>query len=209
MMIILMLFISSLFVNPDGWKLEKDKDGIKVYTRLTDGRKIKEFKAVTRINSSLTSVVALVRDSDAAKDWYNHVESGTPIKVFDEKSSIVHLKLNFPFPATDRDLVAKFDYAQDKDTKIVTSSVIGVPDYIPEGNDYIRIKQLEGSWKFTPIEENVIEVQYQFYADPGGGLPVWVINMFIVDDPYKSLKRMQGFVQQDKYQSAVIGFIEE
>lgn len=117
--------------------------------------------------------------------------------------------MNFPFPATDRDLVAKFDYSQDKDTKVVTSSVIGMPDYIPEVRNYIRIKQLEGSWTFTPVEQNLIEVQYQFYADPGGGLPVWAINMFIVDDPYKSLKRMQDFVQRDKYQAAVIDFIED
>lgn len=73
----IMIFLSSLLVQSDGWKLEKDKDGIQVYTRLTEGRKIKEFRAVTRVNASLTSVVALVRDADAAKDWYNHVESGT------------------------------------------------------------------------------------------------------------------------------------
>ena len=193
----------------DQWKLEKDKNGIRVYTRLTEGRKIKEFKAITRVKSSLTSVVALVRDADAAPEWYNHVESGEPIKIFDEQSSIVHLKLDFPFPATDRDLVARFDYSQDPDTKIVRSTVIGVHDYIPENDGFIRIRELEGSWKFTPLEDGMVEVEYQFYADPGGNLPVWAVNMFIVDDPYKSLRRMQEFVDQDKYRNATIGFITE
>ncbi len=155
--------------NSNGWKLEKDKNGIQVFTRLTKGRKIKEFKAVTRINASLASVVALVRDADAAHEWYNHVKSGEPLKIFNEKSSIVHLILDFPFPAADRDFVAKFDYSQDPNTKIVTSRVVGIPDYIPKKDSFIRIRHLEGSWTFTPLEEDLIEVEYQFYADPPRG----------------------------------------
>jgi len=191
------------------WKLAKDKDGIQVYTRLQEGRKIKEFRAVTVIKASLSSVVALVKDAEVAPEWYNHVRSGKPIKVFDEQRSIIYLELDFPFPATDRDMVARFEYTQDPETKVVRSVVEGMPDYIPEKKGIIRITELEGSWTFTPLPDNKVKVEYQFYADPGGNLPVWAVNMFIVDDPYKSLRRMQEFVEKEKFRNATLDFITE
>ena len=44
---------NSLFAS-ESWELEKDEDGIKVYTRMTDKSDVKEFKAVTTINADKT-----------------------------------------------------------------------------------------------------------------------------------------------------------
>lgn len=194
---------------PSEWKLEKDKDGIQVYTRVKEGYKLKEFKAITTLDVNINSAVALVRDQEVVHEWYNHVKSGESVEELDERRSIVYLHLDFPFPATDRDLIAKFDYSQDPETKVVNSVVVGVPDYLPEQDGLIRMKELAGSWKFIPLGQDRVQVEYQFYADPGGNLPVWAINMFIVDDPYKSLKRMQNYVKKDKYKDARFDFIKD
>ena len=206
---ILLISFVGLNSSDKEWKLEKDKDGVKVYTRPHEGSKIKEFRATTILEASLSSAVALVRDAEVTPEWYNHVKSGTPVKIFDEKRSIVHLELDFPFPATDRDIIAKFDYSQDPDTKIVSSVVVGVPDYLPETDGIIRVREIEGSWTFIPLGDNQVQIEYQFFADPGGGLPSWMVNLFIVDDPFKSLKRMQKFVKKEKYQNASFEFIVE
>ena len=50
------------------WELAKDKQGVKVYTRKVDGIDFKECKGVITIKTSLTSLVALVSDANAAPD---------------------------------------------------------------------------------------------------------------------------------------------
>ena len=79
-----------LFVNPDDtdWKLEKNKDGIQIYTRLKQGYRIKGFKAVTTLDVKLESAVALVKDSEVVHEWYNHVKSGEPVEEFDFEEDV-------------------------------------------------------------------------------------------------------------------------
>jgi len=60
--------------------LEKEKDGVKVYTRVPAGEIYKEFRASTILKSTLTSAVALLGDIQAAPGWYTRVKQGKFLK---------------------------------------------------------------------------------------------------------------------------------
>ena len=72
----------------------------------------------------------------------------------------------------------------DKGVKIFWT---GKPNYIPQKKGITRIEEATGSWIFIPVSKNKIMVKYQFVADPGLNIPNWIINLFIVNGPYKTL----------------------
>lgn len=53
------LIVSSIFAE-GSWELEKNSNGIKVYTRVTSTSPIKEFKAITTINSDKLRISNIV-----------------------------------------------------------------------------------------------------------------------------------------------------
>ncbi|MDA0195083.1 MAG: START domain-containing protein [Bacteroidetes bacterium] len=208
---VLLLSLSSLqgYSQNDGWDLEKNKDGVKVYTRIPAGEIYKEFRAVTTLESTLSSAIALLGDMQAAPDWYAHVKQGKVLKKYNSLQSMVHIELDLPFPADDRDLVALFDFTYDSETGIAKATVTGEPNFAPNLEKSIRIPRLNGFWEFIPIGDTQTEVHYQVFSDPGGNLPIWIFNSMIADDPFRSLRNMQSLVKLEKYQNATIDFITE
>lgn len=67
MIISLSLITSSLLA--DEWKLRKDKNGIKVFTRDVEGSKFKEFKAIVEIKTSMSTILSVFDDVDAYDKW--------------------------------------------------------------------------------------------------------------------------------------------
>jgi hypothetical protein len=52
-----------------------------------------------------------------------------------------------------------------------------------------------------------VEVTYEVHADPGGNLPAWVINMFLVDTPFNDLKNLQKQALLPKYANRKFDFL--
>jgi len=39
--------------------------------------------------------------------------------------------------------------------------------------------------------EKEISIRFQYYADPGGDIPAWLVNSFIEKTPYKTLLNLR------------------
>ncbi len=55
----------------------------------------------------------------------------------------------------------------------------------------MRVTQVDGFWKFTPKGAGQIEVTYQVHTEPGGDVPSWLANKFVVDAPFNTLKALK------------------
>jgi hypothetical protein len=53
------------------------------------------------------------------------------------------------------------------------------------------VAQVDGFWKFTPKGADQIEVTYQVHTEPGGDVPSWLANKFVVDAPFNTLKALR------------------
>jgi len=51
------------------WKLGLDEESIQIYTRDAAESNFKEFKGITKLKTSLNSIVSLLEDADACKQW--------------------------------------------------------------------------------------------------------------------------------------------
>jgi hypothetical protein len=64
------MFPSPAWAADQEWSLDKDKDGIEVYTRPVEGSGIKEFKGVADVDADIENILSLLRDSDRFKTWF-------------------------------------------------------------------------------------------------------------------------------------------
>jgi hypothetical protein len=191
------------------WTLVKNKKGVKVYTRKVDGIDFKEFKGVITLKTSLTSLVALVGDTEGLPDWIENCAKVQLLKRVSEKETYAYTLSKAPWPVMDRDAVVHNVLSQDNDTLVITVKQTGKPDHIKPKKNIIRVKRIEGFWQFTPQEDGTVQVVYQVLSDPSGALPAWLVNSSVVSQPYKTLLKMKKMVMRDKYQTAQLEFIKE
>ncbi|MFT5823870.1 MAG: hypothetical protein ACI8ZM_005135 [Crocinitomix sp.] len=170
------------------WKLEKDESGIKIYTRTIDGEDIREFKALTTIGASRKTIAQIIANINDYASWYPDISEAAIIKKIGPGEYYVYNVLDLPWPATDRDGVSKMTIVKSEGTTIIKMhSVDGVKD---ENDDYVRITKSYGFWKLKTVGAKT-SIHFQYFASPGGSLPDWIINMFIVDNPFQTLKLLK------------------
>lgn len=191
------------------WKLAKEGKGITVHTREVDGSNFKEYRAVMNIKASLSSLIALVVDIQAYPSWIHTCREGKLLKRISPKEIYAYTINSAPWPVSDRDAIVHNTIVQDNKDHSVTIRIIGVPEYIPPQKGLVRVKMIDGYWRFTPVEQSMVQVIYQVHNDPGGDLPAWLVNSIVVSQPYNTLANMQKLVLLPKYRDAEFEFVKE
>lgn len=171
------------------WKLSKDQDGIKVYTRKVKGYKLKEFKAITTVNASPETLLAVIREVDKYPEWISHIEDAYAVEKVSNDEVYVYTETKLPWPFSNRDIVTHSKLYWEGDTAFV--KMTGVSDFIPKNKGVVRIPFSYGTWTYKPIRDGLTEILYQFQGDPGGNIPGWLANMFIIDGPFKTIVRLK------------------
>lgn len=210
--LVLVLLLGSIFVSLNAqeydWKLKKKTDELSVYYRKRPDSKINELKLTTTIEARLSTVVALLRDTEACPQWvYNCVKS--EIVKTEGPFRYIYSEMNFPWPLSNRDFYARTHITQDKDTRVVTSRLVAMPGFRPEKEDMVRIPEMNVTWIFTPIGKNLIRLDYLLASDPGGALPSWLINMALDKGPTKSIAQFKKMLQYPKYTGQSFAFIDD
>lgn len=204
-MLILLLALQS----SENWELARDKNGVQIYTRRPSGGSIKEFMGVTRIRTTLSALVAVYQDVETYADWMPNTSEARLLESHGDTAHVHYIVNPAPWPVADRDAIYRFRYGQTNSLKTVTIHMENIPDFIPEHPGRVRIPEARGVYYFTPMTDNQVKVIFQFYAEPGGNIPAWMVNMRIVDGPYKTLLRLKERVQLAKYHGRTYSFITE
>lgn len=190
---IVALLAFNIFVQP-GWELKKEKDGIKVYLADSDQSKIKKFKVNAFVNATPNEIAKAVIDLENNYKWFVDVEQATLLKQVEENEFIFKQVIKVPFPFSDREVVERcvFQYLPNERIRIDISSA---NSFIPENDEYVRMPIATGYWILSP-SGNGTQVEYSFLADPGGDIPAWLANQFIVNNPIKTIKGLREYLQK-------------
>ncbi|CRM77658.1 START domain-containing protein [Pseudomonas sp. Wu6] len=173
----------------EDWQVAKDEDGIKVSLSEVAGSKYKAYRGVTVIKAPVAKIVALQEDVAGACKWIHECKSQ---KLVDKKGdeAWTYTQFKAPFPVTDRDSYIHVTTTRSADGT-VTRKLEGVPTYKPEEKGYVRVAQVQGAWTLVPKSANETEVTYQVHTEPGGSVPSWLANKFVVDAPFNTLKALR------------------
>lgn len=172
------------------WKLEKQGNGIKVFTRKRTDVPVKECKAITTVGCSMETLVGLLEDIPGFPNWQPNVSSARVLKEIDENERYLYYTTELPWPLDDRDVVVTCKKYNLKNGSI-KYTMEALPDYFDEVDGFVRIKKTKAFWLFVPKPDGKIKIVYQFYGDPSGEMPKSVVNMFVVSGPYDTLSNIR------------------
>ncbi len=193
--------------NAQEWKLKRDKGGIKVYVSDQPGTDIKALKFTTTIEASMQTIAALMTHVEGFDEWvYASLESRT-IKRVSDTEVYYYALVDFPWPFDNRDLVLHSTVWQDKKTLAFYSKTISCPEMEKEKDGIVRIKKTTIDWKFTPIENGKVNVDYILSSDPAGNIPAWMINLAADQGPLQSMIKFKEMLENEKYKNKKLAFV--
>ena len=86
----------------ENWELQKEDEGIKVYTAEVEGSEIKAFKAVAVMEGKLSNFVAVLKDVEAYQELFNSNMYSELLEQTDTMQ-IQYSQTKVPWPISDRD----------------------------------------------------------------------------------------------------------
>jgi hypothetical protein len=207
---LLLALLFSSFILPGGeeWKLEKNEGGLAVYTRKAAGSGYKELRAVTTFNSSLTGLVALIRDIPSAPSYVYKCKNAYVVRNVSESELFYYQETELQWPVHNRDVVIHYTMSQDKKSKVLVIVSEDAKGMIKEFDGKVRIPSLRGKWTFTPNRNGTVSGEYILFVHPGESIPDWVANLFLVEGPFRTIQRMRELVKEQKYQQKKYAFVQ-
>ncbi|MEM6643813.1 MAG: START domain-containing protein, partial [Bacteroidota bacterium] len=170
-------------ISNEGWSLEKEKYGIKVYSKALTGYEVKAFKASGLIDASVDKVADIVMDIVNYTAWYPHCKVGEVLPGSNDTVQFRRVEFNLPWPFENRDTANKLEMSQSKDSTWITI-YDAAKDYPKEKKVY-RVEKTEGYWKIVK-EGRQTRLTYAAVGEPGG-IPTWIVNIFLFDSPLDAI----------------------
>jgi hypothetical protein len=175
------------------WQLEREEDGVSVYLADVPGSKYKAYRGVVTIKGDLAAVQAAQEDVAGSCAW---IFSCQQQRLLDTKGNVSELYTRFemPWPVEARDSVIQVTTRTDADGS-VTRLLKAVPERLPEEKGFVRVPRVDGEWHLKPLEQGGVEVIYEVHTEPGGSVPSWLANSFVVDAPLQTLQGLRAKVE--------------
>lgn len=210
---VLLILLLSISVNiswgQSSWELAKNKNGIKVYTRNISGSNFKEFKGEMTVNTTMSALIALIDDIDNYTNWVHNCIKAERLETVSRTEGVNYTAVTAPWPVSDRDLIIRYQMAQNRRTHEVRIQMTGIEDYIPKKRGFVRVPALSGQWLFSPAAAGQITITYQVHSETGGHVPASIANAFVVDSPYYTLKSMREEIKKNVYRNASVEGLTE
>jgi ribosome-associated toxin RatA of RatAB toxin-antitoxin module len=189
---ILLFFLTAISpVFGQEWKLEKEEEGVLVYTK-DNGTPYRTVQTVAVVKSSMSEVLAMVMNVTRFPEWIFKCQSA---KVLERRSEneIIHYQVNsVPF-IKNRDLVILLTKTEDTNGEITVTQK-ALPEYYPRQGNLVRITKFDGVWNLKSVEGGV-EVKYTVTADPGSDLPRKLVNKATVTGPLETMLNMRRILE--------------
>jgi|GEM_PF-1465297 len=202
----------------DSWELERNDDGIALYSRESSGRDYREYKGVTRFTASPADVMKLLGDVRSYPSWLytcreakllKHAGPGEDylyfvydVPVYSNRDAVMH---SCTVRRTDGSgATMKFSRVDRPRTGVLFRDAGLKRD---DGNEYV--KELSVMWSLVRVGREV-EVTYSIYLDPDIGFPGSLrVNATTEGLVFESLKKMRTMLANPAYRNAPASTIDE
>lgn len=195
--LLLFSFIGSISAQSPAWELKKDENGIKIYVRENAQSSFNDFKGVTTIpGGSAMDGLKIIMDVNNYEAWFPDCSDPKILEQIDAYHDIHYIGTISPWPADDRcGVYEQTAVMSNNDTK-AEIVFVAKPDYpIDEDDDKVRITDAQGKWTFEE-KDNVLIVTYEFQGNPGGDIPAWLANSFVVKHPFETLESFKEMMAE-------------
>jgi len=189
------------------WKLDTEKEGIKVYTSNVPDSKIKALKVECNFHAPVTQLTAILMDIKNAPEWVYATKSCVLLKQNSPSDLYYYSEVKLPWPVHNRDFVCHLTVTQNPQTKVVTIDGPVVSGMVPVKEGIVRVDHSKGKWMLIPINKEETKIEYILQTDPGGAIPAWIVNLFASEGPMQSFKKLKLQLQKPDYKNVTLAYV--
>jgi hypothetical protein len=198
---ILIIFLNFLEVficqGPSDWKLKRDRNQIIIYVREQAGSPLKEYRATATIRSPVAKVFKFIMDLERRPEWVFRCTGLTIIDRPEENHIRFHTTYDVPWPMKDRDLTAETIITMHEGGRRMEMLTQHVQLDYPSAGDVVRMPDYREWVMLEEVDSLQTLFETEGYADFGGSIPPWLVNMFLVDGLYDSVIKMRERVEDN------------
>jgi hypothetical protein len=170
--------------------------------REVPGRGFSTFRSVGTVHGSIYDVVAVISDIKRHTEWMQSLIASRELKRISERKRIIYMRINSPWPISDRDAVYRSEtevIRKDNDVDAVHITFRAVRTKLKGYVDgVVRMEKLRGHYRFKALAANKTRVDYQVDADPGGWLPKWLARLAVRKLPLNTIRNMRKQVSRTR-----------
>ncbi len=190
----------------EGWKLKKDKNGIKIYVRDVPVSPIKSFRGVLNIKANFDELITFISEPYAYPEYIYLCTAAEVLKYQNDNDYYFRSLVKAPWPVALRDAVTHTVWREAPETGAVIMDCIGVPELVPEQEGYIRTPLIFMAVVVTPGKNGIHEIVFEGVVEAGGWVPDAVANFCVAWTPYKTLLNIKDKrpFEQERYKNKKI-----
>lgn len=159
-----------------------------------EGTGARELKAVFAVESSLQSLVRMLKDQGKGVIW-NPAACNYTVIPGDEESWTTHVEYDLPWPFSNHDAVVKHVIKRETNsTEVHFESIDGV---IPETKGVERMRLVKGKWTIRQIDPSLVEVSYQL-SSKRGPLPRIITDPIVHYQMVKSMSTLRRLLEESE-----------
>jgi len=185
----LFLAFSLVGMGQADWMLKKERDDIVILTRESEDNPLKEYRAIATIESSIEVVYNFLTDLEKRPDWVINCLGLEILDTSDEGLIAYHTSYDIPWPLADRDLVVQAGFSFNAETGQAHLLTCQAEIKYPLAEGIIRIPEYREEVFLERITPGRTRFRAEGFVDPGGTVPPWIVNMFLVNGIYDSVIR--------------------
>ena len=102
------------------------------------------------------------------------------------------MEMSMPFPFDNRDAVYKLEITHGKNIMTLVYRAVG--NVKTEIKGIIRLDYAVGTWRVSPIDQNLTQVEHEFEGDPKDSIPANISNLFIVQGPLNTFNHLKKYI---------------
>ncbi|KZN42619.1 START domain-containing protein [Pseudoalteromonas luteoviolacea] len=142
-------------------------------------------------NATTKSVIRALINTDAIPVWVDNIQSVTLLAQPESNQSLVHTKLNLPWPVSDRDMLTLSCFSKMDDGKYLLQ-IRSVPEAASTGT-LIRITEIVIDWEFQESTSD-LDITYTAQARLNGSVPQWLANKASLKNTQKMLRSLRALL---------------
>jgi hypothetical protein len=182
------------------WKLSKEKDGIKIYTRwrpVEKDREARELRGEMVVNVPITNIIQLIKDDEKATEWINRVKVFKNVKIVDDFTWYSYSEMAIPWPMDNQDMVTKNELKVYKNGKVAIV-LSGASEQVPVKDGIRRIEHFEGGWKMEPLPKGNVKITYSMYNNSKPVIPRLITDPLVFNSFWSTLDDMRKILIKNK-----------
>lgn len=191
------------------WRCVRNTNGVEVYSKKSTETGIRIIRIDTRIKTTLSALVSVIKDTQNHKNWVFFNKSARFLQSTDPFHWIYYAQSDAPWPVVDRDLVVRGTLKQDPNTHEIEIDANTIPDFIPSKQGFIRIPYSKSKWILSPEPNGWVRVQFEVEINLGGAIPKWLSNLTAAKGPCESIIAFRKQLEKEKYKNAHLPYIQE